>query len=299
MTESHITPDVLSHASWQDYLELCKPKVVLLMVLTSVIGMCLASPHLPSWRVLLWGNIGIALAAAAAAVVNHLADYRIDQVMARTQQRPIVKGRVSMWEAIIFSFSLCLASIGILLSFTNILTTLLTLLSLVIYAGVYTFYLKHATPQNIVIGGIAGAAPPLLGWVAVTDHVSLTPLILVAIIFIWTPPHFWALAIHRVEDYAKANVPMLPNTHGIPHTKRSIVIYSVLLWLTAILPSVIGNSHRLYFFAAAGLSSWFLYWAIQLYRDPKHSCAMKLFHYSIIYLFAIFMALLVDHYCLL
>jgi len=286
--------------SWQQtfaaYLELCKPKVVALMILTSIVGMLLATPGMVPWQILVFGNIGIALAASAAAVINHLADYRIDSLMQRTKYRPIVKGKVSIRNSLIFATTLAILALIILLTYTNVLTTGLTFLSLIVYAGVYTFYLKHATSQNIVIGGIAGAAPPLLGWTAVSGNTSLGGLVLLLIIFVWTPPHFWALAIYRVEEYAKAKVPMLPITHGIPYTKLNILLYTFLLSATTLLPVIIRISGWLYLICAILLNARFIYWAIRLYRSDDKSIGFKTFKFSILYLLLLFCALLVDHY---
>ncbi len=282
--------------NWRGYWELCKPRVVMLMVLTSLAGMYLASFSPIPWSILIWGNLGIALAAASAAAVNHLADHHIDRLMQRTQNRPIVQGKISILQTLLFALVLCIASMVLLLIFTNVLTAVLTFLSIIAYAGIYTYYLKHATSQNIVIGGVAGAAPPLLGWVAVTGHIDPPALLLLLIIFVWTPPHFWALAIHRVEDYAKAKVPMLPNTHGILFTKRCIVLYTILLFAVCLLPFLIDSSSWVYLLAALILNSRFLQWTIRLYRSDDKAIAMKTFRFSIIYLMALFMALLLDHY---
>ena len=211
-------------ALWRDYLELTKPKVLVLMLITSLVGMFLATRAGVPWPVLIFGNLGISLCAGAAAAVNHVVDRRIDAVMARTHKRPLAQGRVSPVAALTFALLLALAGMGLLLVFTNPLTAWLTLASLLGYAVIYTGFLKRATPQNIVIGGLAGAAPPLLGWVAVTGQVTAEPLLLVLIIFAWTPPHFWALAIHRKEEYAKADIPMLPVTHGEHYTKVQILL---------------------------------------------------------------------------
>ena len=290
-----------SHSlSWRQtvaaYLELCKPKVVALMIITSIVGMLLAVPGMVPWRILLFGNLGIALAASAAAVINHLADYRIDSLMQRTQHRPIVKGKVSIRHSLWFAMILAILALIILLTYTNILVTILTFVSLIVYAGVYTYYLKHATSQNIVIGGIAGAAPPLLGWTAVSGNITFGGLVLLLIIFVWTPPHFWALAIYRVEEYAKAKVPMLPITHGIPYTKLTILLYTLLLSATTLLPTIIGISGWLYLICAILLDARFLYWAVRLYRTNEKSVAFKTFKFSILYLLLLFCALLVDHY---
>ena len=221
---------VAEGSGWKDYLELCKPKVVALMVITAIVGMCLATPGAIPWSILFWGNIGIAFAAGAAAAINHIADRYIDCKMRRTQNRPVVQGNVSVAQGLIFAATLGVVGAVILFAFVNALTAWLTLASLVVYAGIYSFYLKHATDQNIVIGGIAGAAPPLLGWVAVTGDCTGGAWVLMLIIYAWTPPHFWALAVHRVEEYRKANVPMLPVVKGVPYTIQMMIQYMWLLF---------------------------------------------------------------------
>ncbi|WP_271409966.1 heme o synthase [Pseudomonas sp. Q1-7] len=286
-------------ASWRDYLELTKPKVVVLMLITSLVGMFLATRAGVPWDVLLFGNLGIGLCAGAAAAVNHVVDRRIDSIMARTLKRPVVNGRVSPAAALAFAFVLAVAGQGLLLAFTNELTAWLTLASLVGYAVLYTGFLKRATPQNIVIGGLAGAAPPLLGWVAVTGHLSAEPLLLVLIIFAWTPPHFWALAIHRKAEYAKADIPMLPVTHGEQYTKVHILLYTLAMFAVSLLPYAIHMSGPLYLVCATALGARFLQWAWVLYRDSKPHAAIRTFKYSIAYLFLLFIALLVDHYLML
>ncbi|MEB2325264.1 MAG: heme o synthase [Pseudomonas sp.] len=288
-----------AQASWRDYLELTKPKVVLLMLITSLVGMFLATRAGVPWTVLLFGNLGIALCAGGAAAVNHVVDRRIDAVMARTHKRPLAEGRVSPAAALTFALALGVAGLALLLAFTNALAAWLTLASLIGYAVIYTGFLKRATPQNIVIGGLAGAAPPLLGWVAVTGQISAEPLLLVLIIFAWTPPHFWALAIHRRAEYAKVNIPMLPVTHGVHYTKVHILLYTAILLAVSFMPFAIHMSGLLYLVAAALLGARFLYWAIALYRDSRPHAAIKTFKFSIWYLFALFIALLVDHYLLL
>ncbi|MNZ28068.1 Protoheme IX farnesyltransferase [compost metagenome] len=288
-----------ARASWRDYLELTKPKVVVLMLITSLVGMFLATRAGVPWTVLLFGNLGIGLCAGAAAAVNHVVDRRIDSIMARTLKRPVVNGRVSPAAALAFAFVLAVAGQALLLAFTNELTAWLTLASLVGYAVLYTGFLKRATPQNIVIGGLAGAAPPLLGWVAVTGHLTAEPLLLVLIIFAWTPPHFWALAIHRKEEYAKADIPMLPVTHGEQYTKVHILLYTLVMFAVSLLPYAIHMSGVLYLACAVALGARFLQWAWVLYRDSKPHAAIKTFKYSIAYLFLLFIALLVDHYLLL
>jgi protoheme IX farnesyltransferase len=284
---------------WRDYLELTKPKVLVLMLITSLVGMFLATRAGVPWPVLLFGNLGIGLCAGGAAVVNHVVDRRIDALMARTHKRPIAEGRISPGAALSFALMLALVGQALLLTFTNHLTAWLTLASLLGYAVIYTGFLKRATPQNIVIGGLAGAAPPLLGWVAVTGHVSAEPLLLMLIIFAWTPPHFWALAIHRKQEYANADIPMLPVTHGERYTKVHIVLYTLMLLAVSLLPFVIHMSGLLYLLCALALGGRFLFWACVLYRGTRPHAAMKTFKYSIYYLFALFIALLADHYLLL
>ncbi|WP_339525066.1 heme o synthase [Pseudomonas sp. EA_35y_Pfl2_R111] len=288
-----------AHVSWRDYLELTKPKVVVLMLITSLVGMFLATRAGVAWQVLIFGNLGIGLCAGAAAAVNHVVDRRIDSIMARTLKRPVTSGRISPTAALGFALLLAVAGMALLLTFTNELAAWLTLASLLGYAVLYTGFLKRATPQNIVIGGLAGAAPPLLGWVAVTGHISAEPLLLVLIIFAWTPPHFWALAIHRKEEYAKADIPMLPVTHGEHYTKVHILLYTLVMFAVTLLPYAIHMSGLLYLACAVLLGGRFLHWAVVLYRDSKPHAAINTFKYSIWYLFALFIALLVDHYLLL
>ncbi|HWD34214.1 MAG TPA: heme o synthase [Pseudomonas sp.] len=286
-------------AGWRDYLELTKPKVVVLMLITSLVGMFLATRAGVPWTILLFGNLGIACCAGGAAVVNHVVDRRIDALMARTHKRPIAEGRVAPAAALIFALALAVLGMALLLVFSNALTAWLTLASLLGYAVIYTGFLKRATPQNIVIGGLAGAAPPLLGWVAVSGHISAEPLLLVLIIFTWTPPHFWALAIHRKEEYAKADIPMLPVTHGEHYTKLHILLYTLVLLAVSLLPYVIHMSGPLYLVCALVLGVRFLQWAWVLYRGSRPHAAIKTFKYSVWYLFLLFIALLVDHYLLL
>jgi len=286
-------------AGWRDYLELTKPKVVVLMLITSLVGMFLATRAGVPWTILLFGNLGIACCAGGAAVVNHVVDRRIDALMARTHKRPIAEGRVAPAAALIFALALAVLGLALLLVFSNALTAWLTLASLLGYAVIYTGFLKRATPQNIVIGGLAGAAPPLLGWVAVSGHISAEPLLLVLIIFAWTPPHFWALAIHRKEEYAKADIPMLPVTHGEHYTKLHILLYTLVLLAVSLLPFVIHMSGPLYLVCALVLGVRFLQWAWVLYRGSRPHAAIKTFKYSVWYLFLLFIALLVDHYLLL
>ena len=294
-----LTGDRPRQALWRDYLELTKPRVVVMMLLTSLVGMFLATRAGVPWTILVFGNLGIGLCGGGAAAVNHVVDRRIDAVMARTHKRPLAEGRVSPLAALSFALLLSVSGLALLLVFTNALAAWLTLASLLGYAIIYTGFLKRATPQNIVIGGLAGAAPPLLGWVAVTGHVTAEPLLLALIIFAWTPPHFWALAIHRKEEYAKAQIPMLPVTHGEHYTKVHILLYTFALLAVSLLPFVIHMSGLLYLACALGLGARFLHWAWVLYRGAAPHAAINTFKYSIYYLFLLFIALLVDHYLVL
>ena len=278
------------------YLELCKPKVVSLMVFTAIVGMLLASPGLVPWQPLLFGTLGIALAACSAAAINHVLDRRIDAQMRRTRRRPLPTGTLSEAHALTFAVLLGIGSMLVLVGLVNVLTALLTFTSLIGYAIIYTVFLKHATPQNIVIGGAAGAAPPVLGWTAVTGHVDADALLLFLIIFTWTPPHFWALAIARRDEYAKVGVPMLPVTHGEQFTRLHILYYTILLVLVTLLPYLTGMSGPLYLAAALALGAGFLYYAVALLRSPAPELPMRTFAWSITYLTALFAALLVDHY---
>ncbi|GAA4651403.1 heme o synthase [Kistimonas scapharcae] len=283
-------------AGWRDYLELCKPKVVALMLLTAVIGMCLATSGMVPLDILLFGNVGIGLCAASAAVINHIVDRRIDLLMARTHKRPVATGKVEPAAALAFALAIGVLGMTVLITMVNALTAWLTLASLVGYAVIYTSILKRATPQNIVIGGIAGAAPPLLGWTAVTGTFQGNALLLVLIIFAWTPPHFWALAIHRKDEYAKADIPMLPVTHGEQYTKLHIMLYTIVMFLVSLLPFLTGMSGLIYLTGATVLGLRFMYWTTVLYRGTRKHAAIKTFHYSITYLMLLFVVLLVDHY---
>ena len=282
--------------SWRDYLELCKPNVVALMILTSVIGMVLATQQSVPLSILIFGNLGIALCAGSAAAVNHIVDRHVDDKMARTLNRPLAQGRITPRQAILFALITGLLGMAILLIFTNVLTAWLTLASLVGYAFIYTMFLKRATPQNIVIGGLAGAAPPLLGWTAVTGEVHHNALLLVLIIFAWTPPHFWALAVHRKDEYAKAKIPMLPVTHGERYTKINILLYTLLLIIVTTMPYLTGMFGWLYLVSSLLLGLGFLYWAIVMLRSEGGNSGMKTFQYSIVYLMVLFAVMLVDHY---
>jgi len=279
-----------------DYFELTKPRVVALIVFTAVIGMFLAVPGIPPWKALVFGNLGIWLAASSAAAINHLLDRRIDEKMARTSHRPLPSGSLSGRQVFIFALILGVLSMLLLCIFVNWLTAVLTFFSLIGYAVVYTVYLKHATPQNIVIGGAAGAAPPVLGWVAVTGEVHAYALLLFLIIFVWTPPHFWALAIFRREDYARAMVPMLPVTHGVEYTRQQILFYTILLVLVTLLPYFSGMSGVFYLGGVLVLDAVFLYYAIRMMKPPNEAYAMKVFGYSIWYLMVLFAFLLIDHW---
>jgi protoheme IX farnesyltransferase len=280
----------------RDYVELCKPRVVALMAFTAVVGMLLAAPGEVGINPLLFGTLGIALMAGSAAAINHLADRHIDSIMSRTQSRPLPSGQLDTWH--VLSFALLLGGIGmwVLVSLVNTLTAILTLLSLVGYAVIYTLFLKRATPQNIVIGGAAGAAPPLLGWTAVTGSVDPNALLLFLIIFAWTPPHFWALALYRMEEYREADIPMLPVTHGEDYTRLHIFLYTLLLWPVTIMPFLTGMSGLIYLHGTIVLDTIFLYYAYSLLRSPSHELAIKTFVYSIVYLTLLFALLLIDGY---
>lgn len=283
-------------ASWRDYKELTKPNVVALMILTSTIGMFMAVPGMVPLNVLILGNLGIAMCAGAAAAINHLVDQQIDERMTRTKNRPMAKGRVSNFQASMFVLIVGGGGMAILFIWINALTAWLTLASLLGYAVVYTMFLKRATPQNIVIGGLAGAAPPLLGWVAVTGDIHGHALLLVLIIFAWTPPHFWALAIHRKDEYALVDIPMLPVTHGVEFTKLHILLYTLIMFVITLLPYATRLSGPLYLVSAVVLGLRFLYWSIEMLRNKNHLAPIKTFRYSIIYLMLLFLAMLVDHY---
>jgi protoheme IX farnesyltransferase len=278
------------------YLELTKPRVVALIVFTAIIGMFLAVPGPPPLRESVAGFIGIWLAAASAAAINHLIDQRIDRIMVRTAHRPLATGALAPAQVLAFAVALGALSMTILIALVNPLTAALTFASMNGYAIVYTAWLKRATSQNIVIGGIAGAAPPLLGWAAVTNQVHPYALLLVLIIFVWTPPHFWALAIFRRDDYSRAQVPMLPVTHGVEYTRWHVLFYTVLLVIATVLPYLTGMSGMFYLGGALVLGAGFLYYAYVLLDPPNERFAMRVFNYSIIYLMALFAFMLIDHY---
>ena len=290
---------LLQSAVWRDFYELTKPKVVMLIVFTAIVGMVLAVPGWPSIQPMVIGSLGVGLAASSAAVINHVLDARIDLQMSRTHNRPVAQGRLSDVQALTFAFILCALSMLLLWFVINPLTALLTFASLIGYAVVYTVFLKRATPQNIVIGGAAGAAPPVLGWTAVTGEIHVDAIVLFLIIFMWTPPHFWALAIAKLEDYERVGIPMLPVTHGEEFTRQHILIYTVLLVLVTIVPYLTGMSGLIYLATALILGGRFLYWAIRMRRDPDKEIPMQVFRFSISYLMYLFAALLIDHYCII
>ena len=287
----------------KDLLGLCKLKVVALILLTAVVGMFLAvpAPYLPDFFLVLMASIGISMASASAAVFNHIVDEQIDIQMSRTDQRPLPQGKVSRNQALTWGVFLGVVGLGILEFFVNTITMVLTFISLIGYAVIYTMYLKRATPQNIVIGGAAGAAPPILGWTAISGTQGIEyALLLFLIVFIWTPPHFWALAIFRVEEYKKVDVPMLPVTHGLAYTRMQILLYTVLLLLVTLLPYLAGMSGLIYLVSALILGLMFLNYAIKIYKNPGNNrIAWKTFMFSVNYLMLLFAALLVDHYWLI
>ena len=293
MTE--ISSTIASAPSWRDFLEMCKPRVVLLMLCTMV-GMFLATTGMVAWNVLVFGNLGVALVAGSAAAMNHMVDASIDAKMARTQNRPLAQGRVSNLQGAVFVGVTGVLGIAILALLINPLTAWLNLASWFGYGVIYSIYLKRATPQNIVIGGLFGAAPPLFGWTAVTGSIDGGGLLLVLIIFAWTPPHFWALAIDRMEEYRQVDIPMLPVTHGEEYTKLHILLYTIVLIVTSVLPFVIGMSNVLYLVSALALGAGFLYWSLMMIFSQNVRAPIETFRYSIFYLMALFLALLADHY---
>lgn len=293
---SNTINNIIAQTHWQDYLALCKPKIVSLIVFTAIVGMFMATPGMVPLQSLVFGTIGIALAAASAAAVNHVVDYKIDSVMARTMRRPLPKGNVSLQNAVLFAFVLGALSMVILTWFVNVITAVLTAISLIGYGFIYSMYLKRATPQNIVIGGAAGAAPPVLGWTAVTGTLDPHSLLLFLIIFAWTPPHFWALAIYRWKDYQSVDIPMLPVTHGTEFTRLHILLYTIVLFIVSILPFITYMSGPVYLAGAVLLGGVFLYYAIKMQFDKSDRLAMQTFSWSIVYLMALFALLLIDHY---
>jgi protoheme IX farnesyltransferase len=293
--DSHLT--AAGSATWRDYFELGKPRVVALIVFTAVVGMFLAVPGLPPLEALLFGTLGIGLAASSAAAINHVLDRRYDEQMARTMGRPIPSGLVTTGQALAYAAVIGTLAMLVLWALVNPLTAVLTFASLIGYAVLYTVWLKHVTPQNIVIGGAAGAAPPVLGWTAVTNSVDPHALLLFLIIFVWTPPHFWALAIARRDDYARAGIPMLPVAYGIEFTRLHILLYTILLVIVTLLPYLTGMSGLIYLAAAVALGAVFVRHALALRRpDAPPQLPMQVFRYSINYLMLLFAALLLDHY---
>ena len=282
--------------TWKNYLELCKPRVVALIIFTAMVGMLLAVEGFPPVDLFIYGSVGIGLAASSAAAINHYIDRKADAIMARTENRPLPKGELNAKNVLVFAFILAIISMGLLGGMVNLLTAFLTFLSLIGYAIIYTVYLKRMTPQNIVIGGAAGAAPPVLGWCAITGDIHPYALLLFLIVFVWTPPHFWALAIARREEYAKVEIPMLPVTHGVEFTRLQILLYTILLFIVTLLPYLTGMSGLIYLFTAVPLGFIFLYFALLMMKRKDNKTAMKTFGFSIIYLMIIFTALLIDHY---
>ena len=292
-----MTETTIKSVSWRNYFDLCKPKVVALLLLTSIVGVVLASPPGEiSLFILVISTLGIGFAAAAGAVINQVVEHENDAKMARTEGRPLPQGKVTQQNAFIFAVMLAVVSVFILTAWINVLTAVLTFASMIGYAVVYTMYLKKATPQNIVIGGLAGATPPLLGWTSVTNSIDPHGLLLVLIIYTWTPPHFWALAIHRRDDYARVNLPMLPVTHGVEFTKFSIVAYTILMILATVFPYLIRMFGLIYLVCALVLGTYFLYMVLHLMFAEKEKTAIKTFVYSINYLMLLFIAMVVDHY---
>jgi protoheme IX farnesyltransferase len=299
MTDGVKNPFVLTQelGRWRVYLGLCKLKVVLLIVFTAIVGMLLAVPALPPLDLFIFGSLGIGMAAASAAAINHVVDEKADALMGRTASRPLPTGQIPTQYALNFAITLGGIAMLLLWFLVNPLTAILTFISLIGYAVIYTMYLKRATPQNIVIGGAAGAAPPILGWAAITNQVGAEAFLLFLIIFIWTPPHFWALAIHRCEDYAKANIPMLPVTHGIAFTRIQIILYTILLFIITLMPYLIHMSGLIYLIGAIFLGLMFLYYVFSMYLKPEDDkLPMQTFIFSINYLMILFGFLLVDHY---
>jgi len=294
-----VNTNVATYFNWRDYFELTKPRVVTLIVFTAIVGMFVSVPGWPGTVPLIFGTLGIGLAASSAAVFNHVLDSRIDVQMMRTRGRPLPQGRLTEKAALSFASGLCVFSMIVLWFVVNPLTAVLTFFSLIGYAVIYTAWLKRATPQNIVIGGAAGAAPPVLGWTAVTNEIHSGALLMFLIVFVWTPPHFWSLAIARKDEYAKVDIPMLPVTHGEAYTRLNILLYTILLVLVTLMPYLTGMSGLIYLITAIVLDAVFLYYAIQMCRDPAdEALPMQTFRYSISYLGFLFAAILVDHYLL-
>ena len=281
---------------FRSYYLLCKPNVVYMMLICALVGMLLAEDSVSSISTIMVALLGIALCSGSAAAINQVIDRNADAAMTRTDQRPLPQGELSVFHASSFAFVIGVLGALILYVYINTLTMILTLASLIGYAFIYTVYLKRATPQNIVIGGLAGAAPPLLGWAAISNTIDPYALLLVLIIFVWTPPHFWALAIYRKDEYAKESIPMLPVTHGVAFTKLQIVLYTIILFIVSVLPYIVLMSGFVYLISAITLSSLFMYYSIKLYFSDDVAVAMETFNFSIYYIFLIFIALLCDHY---
>lgn len=296
MLDASVVQRDMQHVGWRDYFDLCKPKVVAVMLLTAVVGMFLATPALPDWQPLVFGTLGIMLAAASAAAVNHVVDRHIDSRMQRTSYRPIPRGKISPAQALLFALLLGVSGIAILVWLVNPQTAWLTLGALIGYAVLYTIFLKRATPQNITIGGFAGAAPPLLGWTAVSGTLEPNALLLMLIIFTWTPPHFWSLCIHRKKEYAAANVPMLPVTHGEAFTRLQILLYTLLMIVATAFPFITSMSGMIYVAGVMMLNLRFLYWAWRVYQAKEDAAPIKMFRFSIKYIMYLFAVLLLDHY---
>lgn len=296
MSASELSASRTGAIAWRKYYDLTKPKVVLLIAFTALVGMLLSTTAAIPLDLLLFALAGISMAAAAGAVINHIIDQRIDSIMHRTQSRPLPSGRIDTPHALLFAVLLTITSMLLLWSQVNALTAALTFLALIGYAVIYSLFLKRWTPQNIVWGGIAGAAPPLLGWSAVTGEVGIEALLLLLIIFVWTPPHFWPLAVHRREEYARAGIPMLPVTHGIAFTKLQVLIYSLMLFIVSLTPFLIKMSGLIYLGVAVLLNTGFVYHAFRFWRSEGSQHAMQTFGYSILYLSLLFAALLIDHY---
>ena len=291
--------NVMSGSLIFDLIALTKPRVNFLIIFTAIVGMLLAQDYSLDYSIMVFASIGIYLAASAAAVINHIVDQKIDAIMDRTKSRPLIKGKIKTDHALYFAVIISLISTYILYAYVNLITTVLTLFSIIVYSIIYSVYLKNLTSQNIVIGGIAGAMPPLLGWTAITNSVSELPLLLFLIIFLWTPPHFWALAVYKQDDYSKANVPMLPVTHGADFTRLHIFLYSILLFCITLFPYLLGLVSYIYLFSVLILGGKFIYDSYDLYVSKNERKAFKLFKYSITYLALLFAALLADHYLLM
>ena len=283
----------------KSYYQLCKPNVVYMMLICAFVGMLMAEETVNSFSYLFTALSGIAFCAASAAAINQVIDRDADASMTRTDQRPLPQGELSVTHASLFALVMGIVGALILYIYVNTLTMILTLASLIGYAFIYTVYLKRATPQNIVIGGLAGAAPPLLGWASVSNSIDPYALLLVLIIFVWTPPHFWALAIYRKDEYAKESIPMLPVTHGVAFTKLQIILYTIILFIVSLLPYVVLMSGEIYLFSALILSTIFLYYSVNLYFSNDDEDAMQTFQFSIYYIFLIFLALLADHFIII